>query len=587
MSKDRNVCPTRWRVLASLAALLPPLLDLMPASAAGPLPVLKRSDVVFMYESDRQTYEDYGATVLAWGGRPTPKSREAARGITFFGSVGMVTEFARYHDRFPETYEAGLCHDLEGKPFKVPWLTDHQHQGIPYWWCCTQQPFFRQYVSERVAETVKAGADGVHIDDHLGSAGALWLGGCFCDRCAAGFRDYLNALPAAERTRQKVPDPVPSDFRRDLRTWLAADTRRKMFGHPLWDLWRTYQCRAAADFMLELRRLAAETAQRPVPMGANAGLLSPPHLSDYQALDLFSAEIEHHAARRCLDDTPLVAYRLAEAVDRPLTSTASGQDWAFIKEQNLPGLVSGWIALSYAAGQSLMVPHRQWCYTPEKGTHWYAGPKEVFAPLYRFVRTNAALFDGYETLADLTVAVSHRTFTRDRSRLFGPCNRLASSNVSYRLLLGGDAVVDHPLPANDLRRARRLLVLEPGDFTATDQQTLAQAAATAQRFESVEQALRTVTPAVRVEADGVVRALPRVKPGSAVVHLVNYAYGASRDSVEPLRGVKVRLDRQALGVPTATRATLFTPGASPVELQVQDGAVTIPELRLWAVLRLI
>ena len=72
----------------------------------------------------------------------------------------MVTEFGRYHERFPQTYEQGLCRDVDGQPVKVPWLTDHQHQGVPFWWCCTQQPQFRQYLRDRVIETVRAGADG-------------------------------------------------------------------------------------------------------------------------------------------------------------------------------------------------------------------------------------------------------------------------------------------------------------------------------------------------------------------------------------------------------------------------------------------
>ena len=139
--------------------------------------VVNRSDVVFMYQADRAIYAQYGATVLAWGGKPTPKSLAEAAGVKFFGSVGMVTEFARYYDRFPETYEQGLCRDIQNQPVKVPWLTDHQHHGKPYWWCCTQQPLFRKYLTERVVETVQAGAAGLHIDDHLGTAGGLWLGG--------------------------------------------------------------------------------------------------------------------------------------------------------------------------------------------------------------------------------------------------------------------------------------------------------------------------------------------------------------------------------------------------------------------------
>jgi hypothetical protein len=52
----------------------------------------------------------------------------------------------------------------------------------------------------------------------------------------------------------------------------------------------------------------------------------------------------------------LFAYRLADAVGRPYAATASGGDWAYIKEAHLPGLVRGWIGLSYAAGHGLMAP---------------------------------------------------------------------------------------------------------------------------------------------------------------------------------------------------------------------------------------
>ena len=173
-------------------------------AAAGQIPVLKRSDVVFMTQADRLAYEDYGATAVAWGGKPTPQSLEQARGLKFFGSVGMVTEFDRYYERFPQTYEQGLCRGLDGQPYKVPWLTDLHHKGIPFWWCCTRQPLFRQYISERVVETVQAGADGVHVDDHLGTAGALWTGGCFCDRCVEEFHDYLKRWPTAELARQGI-----------------------------------------------------------------------------------------------------------------------------------------------------------------------------------------------------------------------------------------------------------------------------------------------------------------------------------------------------------------------------------------------
>ena len=568
-----------------------PTLTLLASVIACGLPmpgaVLKPSDVVFMYQADRATYEAYGATVLAWGGQPTAKSRADAKGVTWFGSVGMVTEFAAYHQRFPDRYEEGLCRDLEGNPVKVPWLTDHQHQGVPYWWCCTQQPLFRQFLRERVIETVKAGADGLHIDDHLGTAGGLWLGICFCDRCVEGFRVFLAALPADERTRLGVGAVENFQYRDEVKRWLAAGgTKRKMTEHPLWAQWSIYQRRAAAAFMQELRELAAQTAGRPVPVGANAGLLWPGHLSDYRALDLFTAETDHHASGRRFSDLPLVAYRMAEAMGRPYAATASGGDWATIKEKNLPGLVCGWIALSYAGGQRLMAPHHQWCYTPEKGTHWYDGPAPKFAPLYQFVRRHADRFDGYETYADLAVVLPHRSFLKNPQRWFDLGNRLAAANVSYRWLVAGDEVVDHPLEDTDLNAGRALLVPERQEFLPADQRRIDEQFKTRRVLATVEEALAGVVPAVNVRAEGTVRALPRVKPGSAVIHLLNYGYDAGRDEVTPLSAVQVRVDLQALGLAEVRNCRWVAPEAEPAVLAIRDGSVEVPRLGLWGLLAL-
>jgi hypothetical protein len=546
--------------------------------------VVKHSDVVFMYQADRQTYEEYGATVLAWGGKPTPQSLLEARGIKFFGSVGMVTEFSRYYERFPETYEEGLCRDVRGNPVKVPWLTDHQHKGVPFWWCCTQQPNFREYIKERVMETVKAGAYGVHIDDHLGTSGGLWLGICFCDRCVAGFQPFLQSLPAEEREAWGAGNPGNFDYRAVMRAWLDAKGGR-VADHPLWTLWSLYQCRAAAEFMEELRALASETAGRPVPLAANAGLLWPRHLADYLSLSLFSAEIDHEAEKRRFSDLPLVAYRLADAVERPLASTASGQDWAFIKEHDLPGLVRGWIALSYAAGHGLMAPHRQWCYTSEKGTHWYDGPAGKFAPLYRFIRANASLFDGYEAHADLAVVVPHRSYVRDPERWFNIGRRLAAGNISYRLLLAGDELVARSLTADELQASPVLLVPEGEEFLPPDRQLIDDFASHRPVHRGVDEAVQAVKPAVRIQTSGHLRVLPRVKTGSAVVHLLNHDYQAAEDKVRQQTGVKLKVDLETLGVPLAETCRLFTPGASPVILRIKDGVIEVPELDLWAILQ--
>lgn len=550
--------------------------------------VLKRSDVVFMYQADRETYETYAATVLAWGGKPTPKSLEQSRGVKFFGSVGMVTEFARYYERFPDTYEQGLCRDINGQPAKVPWLTDHQHKGIPFWWCCTQQPQFRQYLKERVIETVKAGADGLHIDDHMGVSGGLWLGLCFCDRCVDGFRAHLKSLSASERATLEISQPENFNYRETVQRWIAEDPAkpRKPTQHPLWYQWTVYQCRAAAAFMQELHELAATTAGRAVPMGANAGLLWPRHLADYKTLDLFSAETDHHAAGKRFSDLPLFAYRLADAVQRPYASTASGGDWAYVAEHKTPGIVRGWIALSYAAGHCFMAPHRQWCYTPEKGTHWYRGPSERFAPLYQFVRKNAALFDNYQSFADVSVVLPHRSFIKNSQRWFDLCQQLALKNISYRLLLGGDEIVDHPLPAVEAASSTVLMVPERNDLLPADQRALDDQTRNKTVYTKLDEVLAAVRPAVRVEDSQPVRVLMRAKPGSAAVHLLNYAYDAARDDVTPLADVRIKVNTQALGVEDEAVCWFHEPGSERRQVAMVDDTITVPALHLWGILEI-
>jgi len=375
-----------------------------------------------------------------------------------------------------------------------------------------------------------------------------------------------------------------------MRAWLSqaeAGAPRRIQEHPLWHEWTVYHCRAAAGFMAHLRGLAARVAGRTVPMSANAGVLWPNHLVDYQSLDFFSAEIDHRASGRRFSDLPLFAYRLAGAVDRPLAATASGQDWAFIKAENLPGLVQGWIALGYAAGHGLMAPHHQWCYTAEKGTHWYAGPRDKFAPLYQFVRRHRELFDGFEAHVDMVLVMPHRSFVRDRERWFAIGERLSRASIPWRLALGGDELVDRTLDAALFGGAQVIVNPDAAALEPEDRAVLEAAAGSFRCVETLEDALSALKPAVRPEGSAPVRVMPRVKPGAAVIHVLNWDYRPERDEVEPRGDVTICLDLPALGVPGAGHATVMAPGADPAAVAVENGRVRLPALGLWALVHIV
>jgi hypothetical protein len=277
---------------------------------------------------------------------------------------------------------------------------------------------------------------------------------------------------------------------------------------------------------------------------------------------------------------------MADAMGRPLAATASGQDWAFVKEHGRSGLVRGWIAAAYAAGHGLMAPHRQWCYTEEKGTHWYEGPREAYAPLYRFVRENRALLDGYEAWAEAGLVMPHRSFVADRERWIGMGEALAAAGVPYRIVIGGDEVVDRPIEPRDLQGLRVLLSPAPEDLLPADRAVVEAAALPVRRLATVGEAIAASRTVAAVEGDLPLRLLPRVGPGGAIVHVLGRAYDSRQDTVGTVRDVSLRIDLEALGVAGCRRARVVAPGSAAVEVPVEGGRVRLASVGLWALVHL-
>ncbi len=167
------------------------------------------------------------------------------------------------------------------------------------------------------------------------------------------------------------------------------------------DLFLQFHAEAAAEHTRQLGQLAAEAVGHPVLLSANACLPNKTHTYVVKYLTHVICEVGQDAwAGTKQIDHAIEAYELATTLGKPLAATASGQDWAFVKQNKCEDLVRFWIALAYAHGQRFMTPHpqRQWCFNNELGTHWYAAPVEAYAPLYRFIRANAGCFDGFEAV---------------------------------------------------------------------------------------------------------------------------------------------------------------------------------------------
>jgi len=81
---------------------------------------------------------------------------------------------------------------------------------------------------------------------------------------------------------------------------------------------------------------------------------------------------------------PISAYKVADAIGKPVMATASGWVGLMAHANNNAVGLSGFGSLNIRTWSQTMAPHRKWAFTTEKGTHWYQSKPEDFAYLYNF-----------------------------------------------------------------------------------------------------------------------------------------------------------------------------------------------------------
>jgi len=568
-------------------------------------PGLRRSDVVFMYDNPKMI-EPYGCTVVGWAGSSDPKQVEAAhrKGVRLFcSSIGFLTEFSSVIDFSPDFLDAA-CRNFAGEPFVVPWLWDHKHKGHPAYWWCTNSPLYRKYLESRLEQVMKAPLDGLHIDDYRGASGAVtWLSACFCRHCMEGFRKHLaDSVPKEKLAALGIQDLSRFDYRQFLldRGVKPEEYNRKRTGLPLAAEFLDFQVKANDRYFAEYRRRAEQLRGKPLAFCVNSGVTDPHGLVIAPQLTFFCCEVDHNAASRKVPLHPIYAYKVADGVDRPVASTASGHDWAYVKEHNVPGLVRAWIALSYAFGHHFMAPHRQWCYTQEKGTHWYDGPTEEYAWVYQFVRANARLFDDYQAVAPVAVLYDNAARRKGLGNIEPICAALAERNMPFAIVIAGDDWLDYRLDADRLARFQAVVVaadFEKSPIDEPQKQMIATVKAAGRLVVWPDEAAlaRLVPPPILVEGAKEVMAVPRLQAKAtsapAVVHLLNRRYDAASDAAIPAENFTLRLRTDLFGGRKPTKATLHAPKTQPVPLTVAADGTTVtlrvPRLELWGILELI
>ncbi|MBC7328831.1 beta-galactosidase [bacterium] len=580
---------------------------LMSSLSFSERPKLKASDVVFMYfPKDPSLYDVYSGTVVGWAGRARSKNeRDVAwfrkvveeahrRGLLYCGSVDFVVAFGGFIDFYPDNFMDSVCRDLDRNPITVPWLWDHKHKGHPAYWFCTNSPDYQRYLKDQVERACLAPIDGLHIDDWRGTAAcSAWFGGCFCKHCKESFRLWLKKRFSKEELKSMGIDDIDNfDIQSFLKSkGVTAESWRKQRSQlPLGELYQKFQTEKMLEVVKSIFEYAEKLRGKPLLRSVNSSASSPEALVVAPLIDFFCGEMEHHASSCKVPIEPAFVFRLVEGLGKRQSATAGGYDWAWVAENNKPGLVRTWIAQAYAFGSLFMVPHNQWCYTQEKGTHWWEGKPSDFAFLYKFVRQNAKLFDDYKSLSDIALVYTTDNFN-DIQKVG---MELLKENIPFSILCAEPSL---GMEINKREVAQyELLIFGKNSLPDKVKKQLSSFKGNAILWNGIEGLPKTFREEIKVSGSDKVRVSLRYKPKEAnapvVCHILNQDYHLEEDDVRPADveiSISLKLLSKALKK-TPKEAMVYIPGrpAEKINLNIGEDKVSfkIDGLGLWAIVSL-
>jgi hypothetical protein len=151
----------------------------------------------------------------------------------------------------------------------------------------------------------------------------------------------------------------------------------------------------------------------------------------------------------------------------------------------------------------------------------------------------------------------------------------------------------NPVTAADLQGLEALVVAEPTFLDAQQQTVIDGVADRTVTWLDRERLFELVPRQITVTGAPEVLVLPRTRAGDPdapfVCHILNTSYAPDTDSMRLKQDFSITLADSLFGA-AITRAVLLVPGGERVEVAVRRAAdateITVPELDLWAVLKL-
>ncbi len=507
--------------------------------------------------------------------------------------------------------QAAACIDIQGKPIEVPWMVGHIYKGRTPVFLCSNQPRYCQFLRDQVRYFMKAGADGIMVDDGGGAFFAFGRGGCFCSYCMESFREYLGGKYSTDQLKQNgIDDLNLFDYRQFIlqreggaRIYQNRWERAKM---PFSGDFHDFLVHSDVELFRGLQKLSCDLAGKHIPMGWDNVDFGGLRAGYYPFWDVFYSEInyQHFGVDGRIPDTEfspgiIMLDKFSDAMGKWYIPTPAPRSWEAIMRNDVESLLRLWVVFSYANGSALRYPRKGWIFSKE--TPWYFPPKKDFEPLYTFIRRHRELFDDYEAVEQVGVLFSQNR-GGGASRYYTPlkhvCASLVELNMPFGMAVAGDELLADRLKGDEAEQFELMLIPEPirlidGQQEIVNRWKERSAAISIKREDDVAKKIGDrIKPLVAVEDDSGVWLFPRYVPDNLdapiICHVVNPHFDARQDIALPQTNVPVRMLRRLFGDRRISKVTYYTPESEPRTLahvtEADNVHVTIPRVDVWGIL---
>ena len=451
---------------------------------------------------------------------------------------------------------------------------------------------------------VRTNVDSLHLDGALCTLCSLWNPrtglGCFCDDVVGSFNDYLqqNYSPL-ELTDLGVEDLQTFHYRRHLQQLYPEFRDYEKAFHsgtiPLMDKYRSHQFQLISDLYRELIARFRQRTGKHMALGANLNSVRFNMLPPVVAVDYLYCEMRYTET----SDYEVMAFKIAEALDKPFSAFADGRSIRAIRKERIPNLLKRWIGLTYGMGANFGIPSLRALRLSKEELADLRFDRSSYIRYFSMIHAHPELFDGYEPFGQVAVLFSNRQQWHEPLLGFNEfCRKMLDTNYQFNLVIAGDDRLKCQLRAEALDDYEAIIVAGDPRLDAAQQAALATAGDRVRYLplkahtENIRNAMSDIRPAVGIPADIPVWALTRIHPESdrnvekpIVIHLVNRQFDKKNNRHIPIGQFQIELNPRLLHGGSPSSVELITPERGFVPCRIVGTSVTVPALDVWGILK--